>query len=243
MTSSSHNSNPSNTLEVIQTIVAANPLIDALFIHRFLAPPPFDKRLHELPQAKPLFDEALRIRQLWGVPFPDALNVALLHTQAYSPEIVRAVAYHHDMGLPHRVSRDEVVTLSGQGDASPSNQLIALSSRVGMVGRPDLHLQLLDFHIQPSAEASRLALAVLVAIKAQRGWLLDSGRSYHFISEALVDSVALQSFLARAMLFAPITDRNWIAHQLIEGRAALRIFGNPRTGAGQPVVVARVTSK
>ncbi len=71
------------------------------------------------------------------------------------------------------------------------------------------------------------------------GFLLQSGESYHFYGKGLLDDRALVRFLGQALLLAPVIDRAWIAHQLIEGASALRISKKP-SGSGEPVVVRAI---
>ena len=71
----------------------------------------------------------------------------------------------------------------------------------------------------------------------QPGALLSSGKSYHFYGANLLTDEDLRIFLGRALLFAPITDKTWIAHQLIEGSCALRISSRKDYG-GPPKIIA-----
>jgi hypothetical protein len=48
----------------------------------------------------------------------------------------------------------------------------------------------------------------------------------------LLPDESLVRFLGKVLLFAPIVDRAWVAHQLIEGACALRI--SSRAGYGGP---------
>jgi hypothetical protein len=81
---------------------------------------------------------------------------------------------------------------------------------------------------------------ILQLISPSDGWILNSGKSYHFIGGSLIDEKSMSRFLSTALLYVPFTDKNWIAHQIFEGASALRLFDNPRTGNGTPVVVKRL---
>ena len=84
------------------------------------------------------------------------------------------------------------------------------------------HLLLLDFHITVSEENGRLCNAILAELNLS-GNLFDSGKSYHFISDTLFKEEEFLNVLYNCLLFAPIIDRAWIAHQLIEKSCCLRI--------------------
>ena len=55
------------------------------------------------------------------------------------------------------------------------------------------------------------------------GFILNSGNSYHYISKKLTTENGLLDFLGRAILYGPLTDVRWIAHQIIERSFTLRI--------------------
>ena len=95
---------------------------------------------------------------------------------------------------------------------------------------------MLDFHLPSGSENQATAVASLNAVRAGRGLLVESGKSYHFLGIDTVSSEELWAFLARALLLGPLVDRAWIAHQLLEGRCALRV--SSRVGqANMPKVV------
>ena len=55
------------------------------------------------------------------------------------------------------------------------------------------------------------------------GFLLNSGKSYHFIGTSMVAESALYGLMGRLIMFNPIVDKSWVAHQLVEGYCALRV--------------------
>jgi hypothetical protein len=83
------------------------------------------------------------------------------------------------------------------------------------------HLPMLDMGapVGTGAPACVDALAAL----GLSGQLYESGRSYHFIANRPVSPDEFRALLARAQLLSPIVDARWVAHQLIDGRAGLRI--------------------
>jgi hypothetical protein len=81
---------------------------------------------------------------------------------------------------------------------------------------------MLDFRIRPSVENEQLAVDILTRMSTS-GTLFNSGNSYHFYGDKLIDEKQLLEFLGKAALFAPFVDQRWIAHQMIEGACALRI--------------------
>jgi hypothetical protein len=98
---------------------------------------------------------------------------------------------------------------------------------------------MLDFSQAAAARALQLVKGVVETI-GLTGYILESGRSYHFYGEQLLDDSQWLRFLAESLLFGPVVDRRWVAHQLIESASALRISAGPN-GAPIPRVVDRVS--
>lgn len=105
-------------------------------------------------------------------------------------------------------------------------QILALSSAVVTKKGHTLHVPMLDFHCQASIENDKLVKTVLIEIGLE-GYVAKSGRSYHFYGKELLDERSLITFLGRSLLFCPIVDRAWIAHQLLERACGLRISPGP----------------
>jgi len=104
------------------------------------------------------------------------------------------------------------------------------------------HLPMVDFHALKSPENRRIVEAVSERLLPGRVILMDSGESYHAYGTQLLSEESLRQFLGRALLFVPVIDRAYVAHQLIEGRCALRLT----SGGGKsqvPEVVAVLRGK
>ena len=85
-----------------------------------------------------------------------------------------------------------------------------------------MHLPMLDFHCRASSDNDALVVAVLKELGLQ-GYVAKSGRSYHYYGRRLMSEQDLITMLGRALLYSPIIDRAWIAHQLLERSCGLRI--------------------
>jgi hypothetical protein len=184
-----------------------------------------------------------------GQPFWDALYAQLSSVGPQARQEVLALAqYHHqmrDVAITtsfHLTSRDVEVAIASQAKALKGTQILALSSNLTLASGQELHIPMLDFRVAVCEENQELLLQQLKTIGVS-GWLFDSGRSYHFLGRDLLDGRAeFCAFLGRALLFAPIVDGRWVAHQLIEGACALRISsGNPEQISPQFVAEVRVS--
>ena len=88
---------------------------------------------------------------------------------------------------------------------------------------------MIDFHINPSEDNLKTVDKVLSKLELKNGFLINSGKSYHFISKNLVTQDQLNTLLAKMIFFTPIIDRNWVAHQIIEKMCALRVTKGSKT--------------
>jgi hypothetical protein len=190
--------------------------------------------------AREVIERALRLRSDISLPFWDATMAMCFGARASVLPLFEAALYHspspstRTLTVGRGCQVEEIVTLFPPVEA---NSVLALLSSVTTDSGERAHLPLLDFHLPSTATNERIALEALQALQVGPGYLLTSGKSYHFIGVKLVEAAAFPKFLARALLLSPVIDRSWIAHQIIEGRSALRI--SPRPGRDDtPRIVA-----
>jgi len=122
-------------------------------------------------------------------------------------------------------------------DQASGGQMLVVTSRV----RTDAgaaHIPMLDFKV-PSCERNT-SVVDLIAHRVGGGFLLDSGSSYHFYGDRLLSDHQLREWLLHAQLLSRCVDTRWVTHQLIEGRAALRIGAGGSSGA-VPTLISRPT--
>jgi hypothetical protein len=165
-----------------------------------------------------------------GQPFWDALysELPFLSREARQ-EVFHLGQYHHSMSDVAVTTTFSLTAgaieaaVTSESRALEVGEILAISSRMLSASGEETHLPMLDFRVAVSEENDELVPEQLHAMKLQ-GWLLESGRSYHFLGRSVLDGRAgLSRFLGHALLFAPLVDGRWVAHQLIEGACALRI--------------------
>jgi hypothetical protein len=105
---------------------------------------------------------------------------------------------------------------------------ICITSEVGMANGSIWHLPMIDFHCEPTTAGRLAAIAVCKRIFPSGAVLLKSGESFHAYGLELVSISEFFEFLGRALLYSPIIDRAYVAHQLIEKRCALRLSGGSK---------------
>ena len=233
---------PLDACGVVETIVASTKSILAVTLNRFPVPPQFHEREPLTAGDYSIMEQALEIRSSLLLPFPMATAAHLLSQGTPSDSLIAAMRYHQHPCESAECPRESV--LDGEIRRRAMNDFesfFGISSRVSVVDLPYMHLPMMDFHIAPSKRSIETVRRILKQISPCGGWILNSGKSYHFIGEQLVGWGEVLQFLAKALLFAPIVDNNWIGHQIREGACTLRLSRNPRTGIEGPVVVEKVT--
>ena len=185
----------------------------------------------------------LHLRETLRLPFWEGVLLAASTGECTAGGgLLDAAAFHQAIGsrrtwLPVReveVARLDVMC----AEAQQGGRMLAVTSAVRLPDGAIQHLPMMDFHLAYSSPATAL-LTKLVARWGVPGALLRSGKSYHFYGRTLFDETALTRFLGRALLYTPIVDRAWIAHQLLEQSCALRISARPEYG-GPPTILARL---
>jgi hypothetical protein len=203
--------------------------------------PPIQTRLNLTAPERVVFDGALNLRHNTGLSFWDSVLLELPSV----PEAFRLL----DVVMMHVSLRGQEMTLSraeinaggleracAEFRPESESSLTLLSEvvrRDGSLG----HLPMVDFHASKSPANQRIVEAVAERLFPRGSILMDSGESYHAYGTQVISQEEFRRFLGTAMLFVPIVDRAYLAHQLIEGRCALRI--TPGGGKSQvPIVVA-----
>jgi hypothetical protein len=119
----------------------------------------------------------------------------------------------------------------------PARQMVSISSNVRLDSGHEMQLPMLDFSIKSSPEADTVAVQVLEALRCE-GDLFDSGGSYHFFGHQPVLSSQMTRLMGEASLLSPLIDARWLAHQLLDGRCALRISTDAQRNTEAHVLAA-----
>jgi len=186
--------------------------------------------------------EALELKRHYGMSFWDAYFVAARQQTVHLDELFRAALMHDTSGSRLRAVDPQILPALRQleDDVTPG-KMLAISSLVELRNGEIRHIPMLDLHYAASSTNLRMTISAVNALRPRsRGFLLQSGKSYHYYGFELLSSEELVAFLASAILLGPIIDRRWVAHQLIEGACALRI-GSGHGYENLPFVVAELS--
>jgi hypothetical protein len=209
----------------------------------FLVPRPvplLQDRITPTVEVSKILQDAMQLRATSSLPFWDSVNLSCFGTGRYALPLLRQATFHNGEGS-RRIQVDfsnfgpkiiaELIAKLAEGE------ILAISSTVQMKDNFAMRLPMLDFHCPYSSQNLVMIEEVIRCLAIGPGLILRSDKSFHFYGSVLICKHDFHLMLARSLLFAPIIDRAWIAHQLIEGSAALRV--SPRQGK-HPFVVSCV---
>jgi hypothetical protein len=228
--------------ELFTRIVQAD---DRAMSVRFFAPPrkvSLQERVSADPGVNSAIELALQLRREREIPFWDAILVA--SQQSDIPKELWQEALFHRSASDH-VHEEPVRDLDGDrvrklSSRLPTDRVLAVSSLVRCRDRSWRHVPMLDFRWKPSDRNLQL-LAEVVSAARLRGFIVESGHSYHYYGANLIEAGELPAFLGGALLWGLMVDRRWVAHQLIEGACALRVSSKkPGSREDVPRVVMTV---
>ncbi len=204
-------------------------------------PPPvpmLQQRIETSLRTEEVLRTAADLRHRTNLPFWDAVNVSGFGRAEVATDLLREALFHNRHESPRR--RVPIPGLTAQGLAelcsASGDEVTVLSSEIEMDDGSRRHLPMLDFHA-PASEANLMLVTAAARELHPSGFVLKSGKSYHFYGAALLSGEQNIDHLARALLLAPIVDRAWVAHQLLERACGLRI--SVREERHVPVVVAQ----
>ena len=237
MTSETRASVNVDAAEVVSQLVSSNPRIRAIRVFETVAPPTVQERFPLTSQEEALIKSGLRLRNEMDLPFWDSVFlVALQENREIGEQLWAAASFHQHNDSMQRIGRPEVnaTSLRYMAESVPPNHILAISSEVEVAREDEArHIPLLDFSAIPTRHSLSLVKRV-IGDRGMSGFLLESGRSFHFYGRNLLTDAGLVRFLGESLLYGPVLDRRWVAHQLIEGFCALRISSS---GASPPPYV------
>jgi hypothetical protein len=214
------------TSEVIELLVTENKHISAIFVFSYAQPLLVQERLHLSVEEGAIVESAKDLRSLSGLPFWESLLLSCFNRQKPSSRLISAATFHqsHSHSLT-RIPRAEILAgiLPELMREQEVGHHLSLSSKVEIGHSETRHLPLLDFHCPESTENDELVKAVCSTLNQDKTLIFSSGKSYHSMSLDLMNDLNFHTFLIRALLFAPIVDSRYVAHQLLEGECALRL--------------------
>ena len=235
----------SDAYDIFMAVLHANPMIKSFTLFTPQLAPLLLQRAELSSEELEIVQQAQSLKASTCLPFWDALMTTSMHVAAPTVGIFRAAMYHNAI-------TDNVKILSTSTLALPQlraieatltpDKILAVASKVKCADGTVRHIPQIDFHCSDTTTTRGIVMELLNVL-GLRGNLLASGKSFHFYGVDLLAENEFANFMGRILLFSPIVDRAWIAHQLIEGQTALRLSSRPGYGTSPKLVaVAGLTN-
>lgn len=211
-----------NTLDIIQIIASRHPDITSFKFVTYEAQKDLAQQFKSQwsDNDSTHYRQALDMRSRINLPFWNSIMLSMINSGSLSANCLSGASLHNPITEicnlpPHRLNTIHSINF-------PAGRK-AVNSVVTLADGRQMHIPMLDFHIEISP-ANTCLITKICSFLNQQGYILNSGKSYHFIGTALLTTDALNRFLGKALLFTPAVDEIWIAHQLQEQSCTLR-FG------------------
>lgn len=228
----------SDAYDVFMAVLRANPTIASITLFTPQLAPLLLQRAELTSEELEVVKQAQSLKADTCLPFWDAAMTMSMRAAAPAIGILRAATYHNPIADNLQILSASTLASSRLRDIEATltpNKILAVASKVECTDGAVRHIPQIDFHC-PDSTTTRDIVVKLLDVLGQRGYLLASGKSFHFYGVDLLAENEFTNFMGRVLLFSPIVDRAWIAHQLIEGQTALRLSSRPGYGAPPKLV-------
>lgn len=218
-----------DALETVQKLILSFDDVAKVTISSYSHLPMVQERIQPSDAEATVVQEALELRKKIHLPFWDCVMLAISKSDNPMDVLLDTASTHASLRETDIKLDRKSITEGSIGKYIKRNSTkfreTCIVSEVIMSDGSLRHLPMMDFH-SPPTEAGRLAAtAVCKRIFPNGALLLESGESFHAYGLKLMTTSDFFGFLGHALLYTPIIDRAYIAHQLIEKRCALRVSG------------------
>ena len=226
---------------VYEAIVDLLPDVRALLVRAYKNPPPYEERVRGRSRTNDVLLRARNLRMSKGLPFWDAIVLEMIAEGSIDDRLLDGLLFHQEpIDDLLEVSRDEI---EAEGILKAVERAHipypwAVLSEVVCVDGTRKHFPMMDFRCELSHSSLQSVKAIAIRLLSCPWTVIESERSYHLVGAELLTFRELAAFFGRSLLLGPIVDRHYIAHQLLNGTAALRIVAAP----GKAGLRARLTT-
>jgi hypothetical protein len=206
-----------DSIDAIKDIIANNNSIKEIQFVEFENYKLIQNRIEISEELEFTFKSALKLREEYNLPFWDGFNLNLFNREFDNFDFFKDILFQNKVKKIINLSRYAIENFE---NLKTDTYTAFISTVIFEDGTK--HLPLFDFHI-PVSEKNLLISKNVIMHLGLKGYLLDSGKSYHFIGSTPLNELDYKNLLYKALLFTPIIDRAWVSHQLIQGFSCLRI--------------------
>ena len=215
-----------STSEVLTALTRANERIKAIFVFSYRPPPLLQQRLDFTTDEASIVEDAIVQRKATNLPFWDSLLLSCFNKAGGYERLLQQTTFHQNHKETfRRISKDEICRghLTDLVMRVSADESYSFSSQVELSEARLAHLPLLDFHCPETLKNDRVVSEVCKHLFEAPVFIFSSGESYHAVGSTLVEAEDLRTFLVKSLFFAPVVDRAYVAHQMLEGACALRL--------------------
>jgi hypothetical protein len=115
--------------------------------------------------------------------------------------------------------------------------VISVSSKVLLQCGAFIHLPLMNLHPAPMLDSQAVAALIEEVTEGMGGYLLETGRYWHFYGATVLTEDAWLRFLAQFLMPVVLVSPRYIGHSLYRGYATLRLTIEPQYKPTIPSVV------
>lgn len=105
--------------------------------------------------------------------------------------------------------------------------VLAASSKVKLKDGSVAHIPMVDFKCAPTHQNVELATDAFAKIGQTDGVLLNSGNSFHYYGQTLMNEKEWREFLGHCLLLSDFIDTRYVGHALINNDCRLRLSTTP----------------
>lgn len=215
-----------NAPEAYTEIILSMEEIDSFCLLKYSLPPTVENRA-ELSKTELFFVEKAKvIRKNNRLSYLEILLELCVDSETLPSGIISALNFHQKHSLDrywidrNSLKDGKLINLCSNLDI---NKPLAICSKVKTFDGSVMNIPLLDFHLEKSKKSLELIVEIAKTLLKAPFVVLETNRSYHLVGLILLNDKNALKFLYRSLLYIPIIDHAYVAHQLIEGESTLRI--------------------
>ena len=221
---------------VYRNLILAHEEVQLARARSYQAPPSLQQRLPMTDSVHALIETAMDRRTRTEIPFWQAMMLTILDSGVVPDDLLNAALFHQGSGVSDDLTRGDLERGELDVRACIQNSVVSLDSCLDLEDEC-AHLAFMDFRVTPCEANTQLVKAVCQRLMPDGFVVLTSTRSYHACGVALQHPNERIEFLGRSLLFSPIVDDRYVAHQLMQPSSSLRISA-PTESDSTPRVVA-----
>jgi hypothetical protein len=208
-----------NSLNYLNALIAKHPSIKTLRVFKFTFKNKFQD-IHKVltEDEKEAMIKVMSHKEAKKISFWEAALDLMSNGMSLSERMLEHAIFHNK----NKFYKDYEKQMFLDFIKDDVGEDIAINSKVMLDDGQVMHIPMLDFELPFSPHTIETVEKILKVFN-QKGMILNSGKSFHFIGYTLVTENELLDMLAKFILVHPISDKAWAAHQIIERSASLRI--------------------